>query len=238
MGKYINKFINFIFPNYCNNCNKLLTENDPQCFCNKCWNTITLIKDDFCIKCGKPIITSDGICSNCKNKTFYYHQIRAAGVYEDILKDAIHLYKYSFRWKLVSDFINLIDKSINSDFIMDNQYIAPVPVTGIELKRKGFHHIFSLTKYLSKKYNIPVIKNLIKKIKNTKPQSQLKKEERLTNLKDCFIVNKKYNAQIYNKTILLCDDVYTTGSTVQEISKELRKHSIKKVNILTIARGR
>ena len=236
--KYITGFIRFLFPNYCQNCHKLLSSHDKNCFCDECWNSIKLIKENFCIKCGKPVITANGICNTCKKNKFYYKQIRVVGIYEKILKNAIHLYKYFFRWKISKDFSDLNEKNIDRKYITNNDYIIPVPVTHKDLMKKGFYHTFLVTKMISQKYNLPVIKNLIVKTRQTLPQSSLKRKERLTNLKDAFRINKKYQNKISNKKLLLFDDVYTTGSTVQEISKELSQYKVKNINVLAIARGK
>ncbi len=230
--------IRFLFPNYCNNCGTILSPDDKNCFCLECWESIKKIKDNFCNKCGKPVITPDGICSGCINKKFYYNRIRVAGIYEKVIKDAIHLYKYSFRWKISNDFIDLIENTIGNEYIQNNDYIVTVPVTYKELIIKGFNHTYLICKMISQKYNIPVIKNIIVKTRETLPQSGLKRRERLINLKNAFRINKKYYQKIAGKKLLLFDDVYTTGSTVQEISKVLSKCRVKNINVLTIARGR
>ena len=235
---FIIKLIHFLFPNYCQSCDKLLSQHDKNCFCNKCWDSIKLIKEDFCIKCGKPVITAKGICNTCKKNRFYYKQIRVVGIYEEILKNAIHLYKYFFRWKIAKDFTELIEKNIDKKYITNNDYIIPVPVTYKDLMKKGFYHTFLVTKMISRKYHLPVIRNLVVKIKQTRPQAGLKRKDRLTNLENAFRINKKYKNKILNKKILLFDDVYTTGSTIQEISKELSHCKVKNINVLAIARGR
>ena len=153
--------IRFLFPNYCKNCDKLLDEEDKNCYCLKCGEEIKVIKKDYCIKCGRPVITANGICRYCKNTKFYYKQIRVVGIYEKILKDAIHLYKYSFRWKISRDFMNLIKNNIPKNYINNNDFLIFTPVTYDELIKKGFHHTKKMSEMISKEYNIPMIKNLI-----------------------------------------------------------------------------
>lgn len=237
MKKWIIKIIETLFPNYCQECNKRLLNTDFHCFCKLCWDKIEIIKNTHCRKCGKPVITSKGICHNCLNKRYYYKEIRVSGLYDYTLKKAIHLYKYTHRWKIVHDFIYLIKKTIESEYIDKHDYIVPVPITKKAYKERGFHHTFLLSKKISKRYDVEYIKDLIIKHKETSPQSQLKREARLINLMDSFKVNNKYINLIKDKSILICDDVYTTGSTVQEIAKTLHPF-VKEVNILTIARGR
>ena len=88
------KIVHFFYPNYCANCEVLLKENEPNCFCKNCWGKIKIITES-CKKCGKPVITGDGLCNDCKKtKKFYYEKIKVLGLYEGVLKKAIHLYKF------------------------------------------------------------------------------------------------------------------------------------------------
>jgi len=236
INSILNFLIHFLFPNFCQNCGKMLKTTDKHCFCTTCWNKIQLIDKYFCKKCGKLVITSSNICYECKKRKIYYNNIRAVGVYKEILKTSIQLYKYHYRWKIGYDFLDLIQKTIPDGYIKNNDIIIPVPVTYKEIKEKGFHHTYFIVKLLSKKYSIPSIKNLVIKTRHTMQQSKLSKKERLQNLTNAFALNKKYKDFIKNKKVLLFDDVYTTGSTVQEISKVIKTCGAKEINILTIGR--
>jgi len=121
---------------------------------------------------------------------------------------------------------------------LTHDFIVPVPVTYKDMVKKGFYHTYLIAKILSHRYHVPVIKDLVVKVKQTRPQSVLKRKERLINLKNAFKVKKKYEKMILNKKLLIFDDVYTTGSTIQEISKELSRHKVRSINVLTLARGR
>lgn len=236
MLNLLQKIINFFYPNYCANCGKLLKEQAPNCFCSECWQKIKIIKGETCRKCGKPVITSDGICNECRKiKKFYYDKIKVIGIYEDILKEAIHLYKYNGRWKLGFDFLNLIVDYIDSQYIIQNDIIIPVPLTKEKLYKRGFSQTLLIAKEIGKYYNLPVYSNILIKYKETPAQSTLPREKRLKNLEGSFKVAQK--EKIQNKNILLFDDVYTTGATVRECSKILKENGAKGINVLTIARG-
>jgi len=232
------KFIlNFLYPNYCQNCDKLLKNYDPHCFCSECWSEIKIIKTPTCKKCGKPIITSSGICNDCKNSKFYYNEIKVLGLYEGILKDAIHLYKFNGRFKISYDFASLIFNNIEKEYFLDCDLIIPVPLTKNRLLERGFSQTYLVSKYLGKFYNLPVYKNVLLKIKDTIPQSLLTREERLKSLINCFAINKNLKNIILNKKILLFDDIFTTGSTVNECSKVLKENGASYIKVFTIARG-
>ncbi len=233
------KIISFIYPNYCASCGKLLNENDTTCFCNDCWNKIELIKGETCIKCGKPIKTADGICQECKKvKSFHYHNLKAIGIYDNILKDAVHLYKFKSRWKIGYDFANIIIQNIDDEYIQDNDMIIPVPLTREKEYNRGFSQTFIIANKIGKYFNIPVYKDVMVKTRETVSQSLLLRQERLDNLKNSFAINKKKKDTILNKNILLFDDVFTTGATVIECSRVLKDNGAKRVNVLTLARGK
>lgn len=236
MHNPLQKIINFLYPNYCANCGKLLNEQDPNCFCVECWKKINIIKGETCKKCGKSVITPEGICNECRKiKKFYYDKIKVIGIYEDILKQAIHLYKYKGRWKLGVDFFNLIVDYVEPQYIIHNDIIIPVPLSKEKLYKRGFSQTLHISKEIGRYYNLPVYSNILLKYKDTPPQSTLSREKRLKNLEHSFKV--KHKEKIYNKNILLFDDVYTTGATVRECSKVLKENGAKRINVLTIARG-
>ncbi len=114
-------------------------------------------------------------------------------------------------------------------------YISYVPMHKSKPKLRGFNQNFLLAKGLSKKLNIPLGKNILLKIKDTKSQSSLNKRDRLLNLKDAFEVSNK--AEIKSKNILLIDDIFTTGSTVSECARCLKTAGANKVYVLTVASG-
>lgn len=114
--------------------------------------------------------------------------------------------------------------------------LVPIPLFPAKERKRGYNHSEILAKELSKKLGLPFVKAL-KRIRNTKPQADLKKEERKTNMKDAFDIDPKFEKEIKNKQIFLVDDVFTTGSTLLEAGKILKKNGAKSVWGLTLARG-
>ena len=101
------------------------------------------------------------------------------------------------------------------------------------IKKRGFNQCEVIAKHLSEELNIPVSKSLIK-IKDTKEQKSLSKEERYKNIKDAFEIRDK---KILNKRILLIDDVVTTGATLLECEKIFKKYNVEEITVLTIAKS-
>ena len=111
--------------------------------------------------------------------------------------------------------------------------IMPIPLHPRRLEKRGYNQAGVLAEALGKKLGIPVDEKNLKRRKNTKPQKELNHRERQKNMKNAFIVRKK----LKEENILLVDDIYTTGSTIEEAAKELKKAGAQNIFFLTIAIG-
>ena len=191
-------------------------------------------EEEKCIICDEDGFI--GICPFCKskiNKIKKQDEILSYGYYGGILKDLILSFKYNKNFTAGKVISELLLTLINEEKI-DFDVICYVPMTKKSIKKRGFNQCEIISKYISKNLNIPVSKALIK-VKNTKEQKTLSKEERENNIKDAFII--KVNKEIFKKRILLVDDVITTGTTLLECKKILEKSGAEKITILTIAKS-
>lgn len=190
--------------------------------------------EDKCIICNNDGFI--GICPCCKgsiNRAMFENDNLSYGFYGGILKRLILEFKYESNHTagyLLANFLMEIIKenNINADVI------CYVPMTKKAEKKRGFNQCKLIAKIISNNMNIPV-SNCIKKIKNTKEQKTLSKEERIKNLKGVFKVND--SDYINNKNIILIDDVITTGATISECKNILKKSGAKKIIVLTIAKS-
>ena len=190
--------------------------------------------DNKCIICGVEGFL--GICSKCKSETKRVHQheeIMAYGYYGGVLKKLILNLKYHKSFiagKVLADLLCqiIIEKKLSIDCI---RY---VPISKDSLKKRGFNQCSVLAKNISSILDIPVIDCLVK-VKETKEQKLLGKEERMKNILDAFEIKNK--EKLFKKNILLIDDVYTTGATINECKKNIEKCNINKIYLLTIAKS-
>ena len=164
---------------------------------------------------------------------YYDYQIKILK-YENIIRDKIIDYKFKEKTYLHKTFEKMIinNQKIYS-FLKKYDIMIPVPIYITKRWARGYNQTELIAKGLSKKLNIKLKSNVLKKIRNTKKQSSLTKTERKQNIKDAFIVINEND--IADKKIILFDDIITTGSTLNECSKILRKANVKEVAILTIA---
>ena len=190
--------------------------------------------DNKCIICGVEGFL--GICSTCKSEIKRVHQqeeIMAYGYYGGVLKKLILNLKYHKSFiagKVLADLLCqiIIEKKLSIDCI------CYVPISKDSLKKRGFNQCSVLAKNISSILDIPVIDCLVK-VKETKEQKLLGKEERMKNILDAFEIKNK--EKLFKKNILLIDDVYTTGATINECKKNIEKCNINKIYLLTIAKS-
>lgn len=190
--------------------------------------------ENKCIICGVEGFL--GICSKCRSdikRVNQQEEIMAYGYYGGVLKKLILNLKYHKSFiagKVLADLLCqiIIEKELSIDFI------CYVPISKASLKKRGFNQCSVLAKNISSILDIPVIDCLVK-IKETKEQKLLGKEERVKNILGAFEVKNK--EKLFKKNILLIDDVYTTGATINECKKNIEKCNINKIYLLTIAKS-
>ena len=245
MVKYIKEgLLNLIFPLDCKICEKPIRESKGYSICEDCFKDIKLIDRPYCVKCGKPFLISTDLfkqdreilCVDCKRKKYSFEFARSIGVYLGILKECIHLFKYYGEKKLAEPFGKLlIDYLIkNQEFKKGIDLIVPVPLHKNDLKRRGFNQSILLSRTIGNYFSIPVEEILIKK-KLTSSQVNLSKKEREKNILRAFSIERI--EEIKDKNVLILDDIFTTGSTVEECARELKKAKARNIFVLTLARS-
>jgi ComF family protein len=169
-----------------------------------------------------------------ENKT-YFSCARAVVSYETIILNAIHQFKYGNNISVGAMLASFMaDFSFPDVDLTDYSLIIPVPLHIKRLRQRGFNQSLILAQALAKKWQIPVNFSLLKRHKFTLTQTGLNKTERKQNIKGAFEVSDKKN--IAGKNVILIDDVYTTGATINECAKILTKAGAQKVTVLTLAR--
>lgn len=229
-------FLNFIFPVTCVQCGCDLPADDHFRLCLDCRGKIIPIGDIYCLKCGKNLPDGGAHCYSClKNPSHYFEQIRSYGIYEGTLRDLIHKFKYrnkDYLYRLLGGL--LIEVVQRHKELLKIDYIVPVPMHWFKKLRRGYNQTELLAGYLASYYNIPILLKNLNRTKLKSPQIKLKEEQRFENIKNCF--NVRDGKVIKGKDILLIDDVCTTGATINECSRILRKAGANRVYAITLAK--
>lgn len=176
------------------------------------------------------------LCGSCLKKKPSYDKLLAVFRYNHLIKKVIKNFKYNDSTYLAKKLAKIIWQQ-QKDEIMNSDLILAMPIHKNKLKIRKFNQCALLTNELVKlsgKSFVPY--NTILKVKDTEAQNRLNKKERISNQKKAFLVNQKYRSLIKNKRILLIDDVITSGSTIENCSKELKKRGAQSVTAITIAK--
>ena len=215
--------------------------------CQPCRHSIALLQAPFCRICGLPFESKEGgnhTCGTCIQSPKQFDLARACGVYCDGLKDLIHCFKYRQIPQLAKPLGVLLAWGFLKYF-QDRaiDMIIPVPLHPKRMRSRGFNQSYLLIhaaekEWLRKVYDgqLPNIttKKLVR-IRSTQPQTGLGRDHRRKNIRNAFAVN--HFSSISQKSVLLVDDVYTTGATVDECARVLKKRGAGRVDVLSLARA-
>ena len=170
-----------------------------------------------------------------KDKSKYFDYYFCALKYKDIVRDRIISFKFGDKSYLYKTFTKIIinNKKVYR-FIKKYDIIIPVPMYKNKLSVRGYNQSALGARKIAKETKIIFGKSILAKIKDTKKQSTLTKEDRVNNIKDAFYIRN--SNIIKGKNIILFDDIYTTGSTVNECSKVIKEAGAKSVFVITIAK--
>lgn len=224
--------LDLFFPKWCVSCRKL-----GSYICAQCFTRIIFSDYETCLVCNRPSLTGY-THPTCQNKTIIQGSSTAL-IYSTIIKKCIYVFKYK---PYVSDiqtvlgdlfYESIIQKEAFIKTISHKAILVPIPLHKKRLQERGYNHAELLAKKLSTKLNIPFFP-LLNRIKYTVPQKGLQKKERQDNIKKAF----QYRGVLKDTTItiILVDDILTTGSTFLEASKTLQKAGFKNVWCIALAK--
>lgn len=234
MKKFWDKILNLL---YCNNikciaCSDELDEENEFCLCEECLNKLTF-NNNFCQVCGTPINDMGVVCNHCKEHKYDFNYARSVFIYQGRIVNLIHNLKYNNARYLKEPLSNLMLKYLteHSEF-SDIDFVVPVPLSAKRQKWRGYNQS-ELLLYSFPKNNVEVRTDIIKRVINTECQTDKTREERLKNLENAFAVENKLDVK--GKNIVVVDDVFTTGTTINECAKVLKKAGANKVIGFTLA---
>jgi ComF family protein len=234
--KFRSTLFQFFLPPQCPCCEKFLEEGQ-QGVCPNCLSEIHWIVPPFCSICGIPFISKeieDHPCGACMTHRKYFTIARALGTFEGSLQEAIYRWKYEGKTYLTPFLAEWMAEGLNRYWEPDSHdLLIPVPLHPQRLRQRGFNQALLLVKELSRQTGIPYPKTILQKKKSTIPQVNLSGVEREKEVRGTFHVIGREG--LLGKSVLLVDDVYTTGATVNECSKVLLRGGAERVDVLTLA---
>lgn len=224
-----------LFPRRCPICHEVV-EDRGELACKICRTKLSYVGKVTCLKCGKPLLLeSEEYCLDCQKKKHIFLQGRAPFVYDKWMKASIARYKYGGRKEYAAFYAEEILRKCAKEAIKwKADVLIPIPLHSSRKRKRGFNQAELLAKELSKRSGIPMDNKALIRVKKTTAQKELGDRDRVQNLKGAFAVIR--NPLPY-KTVILVDDIYTTGSTMDEAGRVLKENGIQNIYFLSICVG-
>lgn len=235
---WFEKALEWIYPPKCVLCGGLLPlEKQSREVCLDCRGEMPWLRGKVCQKCGTPLEGNETVCTRCKEHLFVFQRAICVFPYGELRKGIKHFKFQEFRHdgvafgKLMSEYLLLFYPHI----VEQVDFMVPVPMYEKKKRRRGFNQSELLAEEISKHTEIPCKNHFLVRTRETTPQSELNPQERWANLQGAFGFTEP--EQLLGKTVLLIDDIFTTGATANECAKMLYQGGAKVVIIfcLTIA---
>lgn len=240
MKIYLENLIHIVFPPRCPFCDKVLFSSVlvPQDLaCSSCRSKLEYIQEPVCKKCGKPLTDQrQEYCYDCKRHHCHFQQGKALWVYQGEVKHSIYRFKYQGRQEYARYYGRELAQKYG-DWIRRHSIdaLVPIPLSRKRYRQRGFNQAKLIADEVSRQTKVPVYGNLLLRVHDTRAQKELNDQERKNNLKKAF---KTRANKVQLDHILLIDDIYTTGSTMNEAAGELKQSGASEVYCLSLSIGR
>jgi len=229
--------VSLLYPPVCTICGGNVRAGEY--LCNQCEAKAVRIVAPFCQKCSEPFegfITSEFTCANCAHRTIHFDAAVSAYRGRGMVREIIHEFKYGRQIHLRRLVARWLHSALDDERLRGRRFdvVVPVPLHATRLRERGFNQASLLAELLSAQTSIPS-KPLLDRIRYTTTQTALDRSERMENLHNAFRLRK--NADVRGLRVLLIDDVLTTGSTLSECARVLKRAGALSVHAATAARA-
>lgn len=234
------------FPRHCALCDNVLLP-EEEGICQKCSTSVELIGEPKCRKCGKPLGSEEEYCQDCqgKNTSFLYGNCLFS--YDSMMQESIARFKYGGRQEYADYFARMACRQYG-DWLQQiaPDALVPVPIHAKRHRQRGYNQAELVAKQMEKYTGIPMRTDLVRRSKNTSPQKELSEQERWNNLRGAFVPGFQKNNDETNgfrelnhdlECVIIIDDIYTTGSTMEVCSQVLKTMGIERIYFLCLCVG-
>jgi ComF family protein len=225
-----------LFPPTCLVCHVLTSRTGT--LCPACWNKVKFIERPFCEVTGTPFGVDHGegmLSADAIANPPPFRRARAVTTYSDVSKKLVHLLKYNDRTDLSPWLAEWMVRA-GAELLKDCDLIVPVPLHAWRYLSRQFNQSAELARYVSIKSGKPFVPSALVRTRRTAQQVGLGARQREDNVRGAFVVPEHMLIAVAGKSILLVDDVYTTGATIHAATKALKKAGVKAVDVITFAR--
>ena len=227
--------LDLVFPPLCPVCDGILGAGRRDPLCGACWEGFERIAPPWCRCCGAPL-GIEGLCGACRSRRPRFAYARAAVLYGDLVREAIHAFKFGGRRGLANplgDLLAGLGLSALPGALPDA--LVPVPLHPRRARERGYDQALLLARRLERAWSVPVVADALLRAVPTQPQTDLDAAARRRNVRDAFAVRRP--DLIAGRHVVLVDDVLTTGATAGECAHVLTRAGATTVGVLTVARA-
>ncbi len=241
MKKLLDQVLDIVFPRPCIACG--LGRNGVGPFlCDLCLAHLPVIAPPLCGTCGCPgemdydYPNPEFQCGLCRKQTYRFDRARSLGRYDTVLKALIHAFKYQGHPGALSEITPILERGLRGqeDFYAGFD-VLPVPLHPSKLRQRGFDQSFLLGREVARILNLPLKESALSRVRDTESQARKNRKERMENVRDAFQVVRPED--VAGRKLLLVVDVFTTGATVDEVTRVLMKCKARLVYVYTLARA-
>lgn len=220
------------FPRRCAVCDSIVV--GRGCICKACVPKIRFLPENICMVCGKIVKEERVLCYDCSRKEHAFIRNFAVFVYGDV-RESLYRFKYSGRAEYAEYYAASAYKRLGAQLRQLNaQALVPIPLHPSKKRKRGYNQAEEFARELSRLVGIPLRTDLIKRKKRTKPLKTLNVSERQNNLKKAFLFTQN---DVKLSTIILVDDIYTTGATLDAVASVCHEAGIARIYGVTVAVG-
>lgn len=234
------EILDIVYPRRCPICSNIVVPKDEK-ICPSCKEELNYIKEPRCKKCSKPLYNEEQeYCFDCTTKNYHFTKGFSVWVYDKNMKKSIASFKYHNKREYAEFYIEELLNIYKDDLIrLCPDALVPIPVHKTKLNQRGYNQAEIIAKGIGDALFIPVLNNLLTRNKKTLPQKGLNDKERLKNLQKAFDFSKEeiHSSSHLNKIVLI-DDIYTTGSTVEACTNILLQNGVREVYFVSICIGK
>ena len=232
--------LGLFLPRTCAGCQKIWLEDHQGFWCEACLNELPWLQTPICPQCGRPFPKSPSspyhLCGDCLLSVFLFDSARSATYHAGVVRKRIHQLKFGGQLHWVRPLAELMERSARREAsTLSIDMIFPVPLHIKRLRQRGFNQAGLLARTLGRRLGLPVSFDCLLRTCWTEPQTRLNREQRLHNVKDAFHVVDE--SKVRKRRILIVDDVYTTGTTLNECAKTLKAAGASEVHAVTVSRA-
>ncbi len=229
LQQYVEDFVELLLPPTCVGCGARGAH-----FCPRCVRRIRYIRPPYCLRCGQPL-TEGNLCHRCQRGYLQYlDRARAMATFSSPLREAIHHFKYRSHLRVGAILGELMAYRLRRDSLR-NFVLIPVPLHQERERARGYNQAALLARYIAQQLDLPVWETALLRVRKTQPQVNLHLHERMANVRNAFAVAP--HADVRGRSILLIDDVMTTGSTLEACAHALKQAGATHVAAYVLARA-